>query len=229
MADRADRGGPLPPRHHGGGRPRLPRPTGTTGWSSRRGQRHEGRQSPEKPVLVSQSKYDLQRALHPGGAASGAWARAAPTPRGATATTSSSATRSTPSKAATGLKDGNDLTFGRHARCSTSPTSSSRRSWRGTSPPTAGCTTSGWRATRSTWATTRAAPGRWTSPASSRATCSRQGREISWILTADAEGNRPRATFAWGAVVKNGNIYVPDINTGLWILKLEPKAGAATP
>jgi hypothetical protein len=57
----------------------------------------------------------------------------------------------------------------------------------------------------------------------------KQGREISWILTADADGNRPRATFAWGAVVKNGYIYVPDINSGLWILKLEPKAGAATP
>ena len=51
----------------------------------------------------------------------------------------------------------------------------------------------------------------------------RQGREVSWILTADSLGHRKRAPFAWGAVVKNGNIFVPDINTGLWILRLEPR------
>jgi hypothetical protein len=51
----------------------------------------------------------------------------------------------------------------------------------------------------------------------------RQGREISWMLTADSLGHRPRAPFAWGAVVRDGNIFVPDINTGLWILRLEPK------
>jgi hypothetical protein len=51
----------------------------------------------------------------------------------------------------------------------------------------------------------------------------RQGREISWILTADSLGHRPRAPFAWGAVVRDGNIFVADINTGLWILRLEPK------
>jgi hypothetical protein len=51
----------------------------------------------------------------------------------------------------------------------------------------------------------------------------RQGREMSWILTADSLGHRPRAPFAWGAVVRDGNIFVPDINTGLWILRLEPR------
>jgi hypothetical protein len=50
----------------------------------------------------------------------------------------------------------------------------------------------------------------------------RQGREISWILTVDSLGHR-RAPFAWGAVVRDGNIFVPDINTGLWILRLEAK------
>lgn len=50
-----------------------------------------------------------------------------------------------------------------------------------------------------------------------------QGRELAWLATADAKGNVPRATFSWGAVVHNGVIFVPDINTGLWILKLEPK------
>ena len=42
-------------------------------------------------------------------------------------------------------------------------------------------------------------------------------------------GVKPRATFSWGAVVKNGNIYVPDINSGLWILRLEPKEERLTP
>jgi hypothetical protein len=52
----------------------------------------------------------------------------------------------------------------------------------------------------------------------------RQGREISWIPTADSMGARARSVFVWGAVVRDGNIFVPDINTGLWILRLEPKA-----
>ena len=57
----------------------------------------------------------------------------------------------------------------------------------------------------------------------------RQGREISWILTADSLGIQPHTPFTWGAVVKDGNIYVPDINSGLWILRLEPKSAPATP
>src|SRR6266513_2988429 len=52
----------------------------------------------------------------------------------------------------------------------------------------------------------------------------RQGREMSWILTADSTGSQPHTPFAWGAVVRDGNILVPDINSGLWILRLEPKA-----
>ena len=48
----------------------------------------------------------------------------------------------------------------------------------------------------------------------------REGREMSWILTVDSLGHR-RAPFAWGAVVRDGNIFVPDINTGLWILRLD--------
>jgi hypothetical protein len=51
----------------------------------------------------------------------------------------------------------------------------------------------------------------------------RQGREISWILTADSTGHQPHTPFAWGAVVRDGNIFVPDINSGLWVLRLEPK------
>jgi hypothetical protein len=51
----------------------------------------------------------------------------------------------------------------------------------------------------------------------------RQGREISWISTADSVGAVPRVPFAWGVVVKNGVMYVPDINSGLWVLRVEPK------
>lgn len=57
----------------------------------------------------------------------------------------------------------------------------------------------------------------------------RQGREISWMLTADSMGFKPRASFAWGVVVKNGVMFVPDINSGLWILKVEPRQQAYTP
>ena len=51
----------------------------------------------------------------------------------------------------------------------------------------------------------------------------RQGREISWILTADSTGVQPHTPFAWGAVVRDGSIFVPDINSGLWVLRLEPR------
>jgi len=51
----------------------------------------------------------------------------------------------------------------------------------------------------------------------------REGREISWMLTADSTGAQPHTPFAWGAVVRDGNIFVPDINSGLWILRVEPR------
>jgi hypothetical protein len=57
----------------------------------------------------------------------------------------------------------------------------------------------------------------------------RQGREISWIFTADSMGAKPHVPFAWGAVVKNGVMFVPDINSGLWVLKVEPKSAQYLP
>jgi hypothetical protein len=57
----------------------------------------------------------------------------------------------------------------------------------------------------------------------------RQGREMTWILTADSAGVQPHTPFAWGAVVKDGNIYVPDINSGLWIMRLQARETPATP
>ncbi len=52
----------------------------------------------------------------------------------------------------------------------------------------------------------------------------RQNREIAHVVTGDAEGVVPNAPNAWGAIYRNGLIYVPDINSGLWIVRLEPKS-----
>ena len=50
-----------------------------------------------------------------------------------------------------------------------------------------------------------------------------QQREMVHVNTADPKGKVPNAAYTWGAVVKNGLIYVPDINNGLFIIRLDPK------
>jgi hypothetical protein len=52
----------------------------------------------------------------------------------------------------------------------------------------------------------------------------RQGREIAHVITADGQGAIPNAPNAWGAIYRNGYVYVPDMNSGLWVVKVEPKA-----
>ena len=52
----------------------------------------------------------------------------------------------------------------------------------------------------------------------------RQGREIAHVVTADGQGARPNAPNTWGAIYRNGLIYAPDINTGLWVVKVESKS-----
>jgi hypothetical protein len=52
----------------------------------------------------------------------------------------------------------------------------------------------------------------------------RQGREIAHVVTGDSTGVVPNAPNAWGAIYRNGLVYVPDINSGLWIVKIEPKS-----
>jgi hypothetical protein len=47
-----------------------------------------------------------------------------------------------------------------------------------------------------------------------------QGREIAHFWSGDAKGYRPNLPFAWGAFPYKGNIYVNDIHSGLWIVKL---------
>ena len=53
-----------------------------------------------------------------------------------------------------------------------------------------------------------------------------QGREIASLNTADMQGNTANAAFTWGVVVnpKDGLAYVNDFNNGLWIVRIEPKA-----
>jgi hypothetical protein len=51
----------------------------------------------------------------------------------------------------------------------------------------------------------------------------RQGRQIGHVATGDKAGHIPNVPGAWGAVYRNGFIYVPDVNSGLWILQIEPK------
>jgi hypothetical protein len=52
----------------------------------------------------------------------------------------------------------------------------------------------------------------------------RQGREMTHVVTGDAAGMVPNAANAWGAIYRNGLIYVPDINSGLWIVRVESKS-----
>ncbi|HEY4302932.1 MAG TPA: Ig-like domain-containing protein [Gemmatimonadaceae bacterium] len=50
-----------------------------------------------------------------------------------------------------------------------------------------------------------------------------QQREMTHVNTTNPKGYVPNAAFTWGAVVKNGLVYVPDINNGLFIIRLDPK------
>jgi hypothetical protein len=52
----------------------------------------------------------------------------------------------------------------------------------------------------------------------------RQGREIAHVVTGDDAGVVPNASNAWGAIYRDGLIYVPDINSGLWIVRVEPRS-----
>jgi hypothetical protein len=52
----------------------------------------------------------------------------------------------------------------------------------------------------------------------------RQNREIAHVVTGDADGVTPNAPNAWGAIYRNGLIYVPDINSGLWIVRVESRS-----
>jgi hypothetical protein len=183
--------------------------------------------SPESPKLVSQYKYDLNETyarvdqlygLGPRGTHT-AWRH------GNYVFVGDEVYASKPSK---GLADGNDLTFGRLHVIDVSNLEKPREvAWY---EPTDGGVHNVWAVGDTLYLGNYQGGARALDISGElKGDLLRQGREISWILTADSMGIRPRATFAWGAVVKDGNIFVPDINSGLWILKLESKREPATP
>lgn len=49
----------------------------------------------------------------------------------------------------------------------------------------------------------------------------RQGRDIGWFMTETADGDVPNATMAWGPQPFKGSLFVSDLNSGLWVLRLE--------
>ncbi|HEY9228453.1 MAG TPA: hypothetical protein VIP11_17500, partial [Gemmatimonadaceae bacterium] len=58
-----------------------------------------------------------------------------------------------------------------------------------------------------------------------------QGREIASLNTADMNGWQKNAAFNWGVVVnpKDGLAYVNDFNNGLWIIRVNPKPKPVVP
>jgi hypothetical protein len=58
-----------------------------------------------------------------------------------------------------------------------------------------------------------------------RGNLSAQQREIANVNPVSMQGFIPNSTMTWGVVVKNGIAYVNDFNTGLFLVKIEPKPG----
>jgi len=182
--------------------------------------------SPDNPKFVSQFKYDLDALYARVDEYWGLSARGTHTAwrQGKYVFIGDEVYASKPS---TGLKDGNDLTFGRLQVLDVSNLEKPKLvAWY---EPTDGGVHNIWVAGDTLYMGNYQGGARAVDISGElQGDLLRQGREMAWTYTADDKGAKPRATFAWGAVVKDGIIYVPDINTGLWILKLQPK-GAATP
>jgi hypothetical protein len=183
--------------------------------------------TPEAPKLVSQYKYDLNETYARVDQLFGLGARGTHTAwrHGNYVFVGDEVYASKPAK---GLSNGNDLTFGRlHVIDVSNIQQPKEVAWY---EPTDGGVHNVWVAGDTLYLGNYQGGARALDISGElKGDLLRQGREISWILTADSLGVRPRSTFAWGAVVKNGNIFVPDINSGLWILKLESKKVPATP
>ena len=178
--------------------------------------------SPDNPKFVSQFKYDLDALYARVDQYWGLSARGTHTAwrQGKYVFIGDEVYASAPS---TGLKDGNDLTFGRLQVLDVSNLEQPKLvAWY---EPTDGGVHNIWAEGDTLYMGNYQGGARAVDISGElQGDLLRQGREMAWTYTADDKGAKPRATFAWGAVVKNGIIYVPDINTGLWILKLAPKA-----
>jgi hypothetical protein len=57
----------------------------------------------------------------------------------------------------------------------------------------------------------------------------RQGREIGWYMTEDADGTQPNKTDTWGAQPHKGKIFASDGSSGLWIVELEEPPSELVP
>lgn len=51
----------------------------------------------------------------------------------------------------------------------------------------------------------------------------REGRQIGYFDTAAEKGFTPNSAFAWGPQPFKGNVFVSDMNSGLWVVKLDEK------
>ena len=51
----------------------------------------------------------------------------------------------------------------------------------------------------------------------------KQGREMAWFPTGSPDGNVVNSPMAWGPQPFKGHVYVSDLNSGLWVVRLEPK------
>ncbi len=49
-----------------------------------------------------------------------------------------------------------------------------------------------------------------------------QGREIAWFPTGTPDGYTPNSPMAWGPQPFKDQVFVSDLNSGLWVLRLEP-------
>ncbi|MBM4188113.1 MAG: hypothetical protein FJ206_12485 [Gemmatimonadetes bacterium] len=177
--------------------------------------------SPEKPVFVSQLKYDLDHLYRRVDEMYGLGARGTHT-----AWRHKNyvfiADEVYASGAAKGHKDGNDLTWGRLQVVDVS--NIERPEIVAWYEPTDGGVHNLWVEGDSLYIGAYQGGGRVVDISGElKGDLLRQGREMAWLFTADADGHKPRATFTWGVVVKNGLIYFNDINTGLWITRLERK------
>ena len=52
----------------------------------------------------------------------------------------------------------------------------------------------------------------------------KQGREVAHYFSADPHGHVPNAAMAWGPQVFKGNVFFSDMNSGLWIVKVQGDA-----
>ncbi|MYH54168.1 MAG: hypothetical protein F4139_14700 [Gemmatimonadetes bacterium] len=55
----------------------------------------------------------------------------------------------------------------------------------------------------------------------------KQGREIAWFPTGTPDGHVANSPMAWGPQLFKGHVFVSDLNSGLWVLRVVPKKKAS--